>query len=135
TGRLDLVVALIVAARSGGSSWTRFTSLLGSSLSGAPDEVRAALVAALAPFGTDPFPRAAEWRALARLCGGPLPPELAAPILDSTGCQAFLESLGDDASPRRHAVDADLAGFAAVLPPPALSRRVDAIGPAAPGAA
>ena len=135
TGRLDLVTPLIAAARSGGGSWTRYTSILAVKLSGAPDEARSALIAALAPFGNDPFPRAADWRALARLCGGPLPPALAAPILESTGCQAFLESLGDEASPRRHEVDADLAAFAAVLPAPTLSRLVDAIGPAAPVAA
>ena len=132
---LLLALAQLAAARSGGGSWTRYTSILAVKLSGAPDEARSALIAALAPFGNDPFPRAADWRALARLCGGPLPPALAAPILESTGCQAFLESLGDEASPRRHEVDADLAAFAAVLPAPALSRLVDAIGPAAPVAA
>ena len=135
TRRVDILAAVIAAASSSGRGWARVTGLLATDLPGIDGESRARLVAALAPFGSDPFPRAVAWRALAVLCGGALPADLAEPIIRSAGWQSLMESLQDDKAPRRIEADADIAAFAAVLPTQALPDLVDALAAAPPGIA
>jgi hypothetical protein len=126
TERLDLLGLLVDQTRTRGWPWTRLVPLLAESLSEAAPETRRDLVARLAPFGLEPFPLAADWRALASLCGGTLPADLARPILRSAGWTTFAEALQDTGSPRRREAEADLAALAALLPPALLPALIEA---------
>jgi len=126
SGNADSLAELIETGRSGGLAWTAFANVIdGNSMPLARGE-RRQLVAALAPFGVDPFPRARDWQALAALSGEPLPAEIARPIFMSPGWRELLAALGDEKSPRRALADTDLAALAKALPIAALAPVIQA---------
>jgi hypothetical protein len=126
SGNIDALIALIEAGRSGGHGWPAFANVLDGNSPTLDSGQRRRLVAALAPFGVAPFPRARDWRALAALSGETLPASVAGQIFASSGWREFLAALADEKSPRRALADTDLAALAKALPASALNPVIQA---------
>jgi hypothetical protein len=128
TGRSDPLAALIAAGRGANWPWTAFALVLTTAATTLPPDTALALLPTLGPFGIDPLPRAPDWRALGRFCGGILPMAQAEPILRSPGWRHLLSPPADQKPAPRPDPAEDVAALAALLPTPVLAALADETG-------